>query len=71
MQKNFQENFGVVEVNEVTNEYYIKLPEWIVNEMNWYDGTEINIKVDDEDYNRTRIKNILLTAPYINGIMNL
>jgi len=49
MQKNFQENFGVVEVNEVTNEYYIKLPEWIVNEMNWYDGTEINIKVDDED----------------------
>ena len=45
MQKNFQENFGVVEVDEYTRDYYVRIPEWIINEMNWYDGTEINIKV--------------------------
>ena len=47
MQKNFQENFGSVEVDDYTHEYYVKIPEWIINEMNWYDGTEINIKLDD------------------------
>ena len=49
MQKNFQENFGSVEVDDYTHEYLIRIPESIINEMNWYDCTEINIKVDDED----------------------
>lgn len=49
MQKNFQENFGIIEVDEYTRDYYVRIPEWIINEMNWYDGTEINIKVDGDD----------------------
>ena len=47
MQKNFQENFGSVEVDDYTHEYLIRIPESIINEINWYDGTEINIKLDD------------------------
>ena len=49
MQKNFEENFSSIEVDDYTHEYLIRIPEWIINEMNWYDGTEINIKVDDGD----------------------
>tara|TARA_B100000427_G_scaffold52967_2_gene40795 strand:+ start:58 stop:246 length:189 start_codon:yes stop_codon:yes gene_type:complete len=48
MQKNPRENFGTLEVDEYTNNYYIRIPEWVVNEFNWYDGTEINIEVDGE-----------------------
>ena len=42
-------DFGVVEVDEYTRDYYVRIPEWMINEMNWYDGTEINIKVDGDD----------------------
>ena len=49
MQKNFQENFGSIEVDDYTNDYYVRIPEWIINEFNWYEGPEINIKVDGDD----------------------
>ena len=49
MQKNFQEIFGTVAVDDYTHEYFVRIPEWIINEMNWYEGTEINIKVDGDD----------------------
>ena len=49
MQKNFSENFSSVEVDDYTHEYLIRIPEWIINEMNWYDGTEVNIKLDGEE----------------------
>ena len=49
MQKNFQENFGSIEGDDYTHEYLIRIPEWIINEMNWYDGTELNIKLDGEE----------------------
>ena len=49
MQKNFQENFGSIEVDDYTNDYYVRIPEWMINEFNWYEGTEINIRVDGDD----------------------
>ena len=49
MQKNFQENFGTVEVDDYTHEHFVRIPEWIINEMDWYEATEINIKVDGDD----------------------
>ena len=35
--------------SDYTHEYLIRIPEWIINEMNWYDGTELNIKLDGEE----------------------
>ena len=46
MQKNPGENFSTVEVDPVTGEYVIKVPEWIISEFGWYEGTEINMDVD-------------------------
>ena len=48
MQKNPGENFTTVEVDPVTGEYVIKIPEWIISEFGWYEGTEVNMEVDGD-----------------------
>ena len=48
MQKNPGENFSTVEVDPVTGEYVIKVPEWFISEFGWYEGTEINMEVDGD-----------------------
>ena len=48
MKKNRGENFSSVEVDTVTGEYVIKVPEWIISEFGWYEGTEINMEVDGD-----------------------
>jgi len=46
MQKNRAENFTTVEVDPVTGEHYVIIPEWICDENGWFEGTEVNIEVD-------------------------
>ena len=46
MQKNPAENFTTVEVDPVTGEHYIIIPEWICDEKGWFEGTEVNIESD-------------------------
>jgi len=48
MQKNPGENITNIEVDSVTGEYYIRLPEWVISEYGWYEGTEINMEVDGD-----------------------
>ena len=48
MQKNPGENFTTVEVDPVTGEYVLQVPEWIISEVGWYEGTEINMEVDGD-----------------------
>ena len=38
----------VIRVDNVTNEYIIAVPESYVNELNWYEDTEINIILTDD-----------------------
>ena len=47
MQKNRAENFTTVEVDQVSGEHYITIPEWICDEQGWYEGTEVNIEVEN------------------------
>lgn len=48
MQKNPGENIANIEVDPVTGEYYVRVPEWIISEYGWYEGTEINMEVDGD-----------------------
>ena len=48
MQKNPEENFTTVEVDTLTGEYYIKLPEWVLNDFGWYEGTQVNMEVEGD-----------------------
>ena len=48
MQKNPQENLTVIEIDPVSGEHYIIIPEWICDEKGWYEGVEVNIE-DEND----------------------
>ena len=49
MKKNPTENFTTIEVDPVTGNFYTIIPEWMVNEKGWYEGTEINLKMEDDE----------------------
>ena len=48
MQKNSEENFTTVEIDPVSGEHLITIPEWICDEKGWYEGTEVNIEVEND-----------------------
>ena len=37
MKKNFGENIQPVQVDPVSGEYYVNIPEWMINELSWYE----------------------------------
>jgi antitoxin component of MazEF toxin-antitoxin module len=49
MKKNFGDNFQPLQVDSITNDYYVIIPEWIVNELSWYEDTEIKLSLDGSD----------------------
>jgi len=49
MKKNSAENFTSIEIDSVTGEYKTVIPEWIINEYGWFEGTELNFKIDEGD----------------------
>lgn len=49
MEKNPDKNFISVEVDPATDEYCVKIPEWIINDMGWYEGTELEWKVEGNE----------------------
>ena len=38
-----------IEVDPITGEYSIKIPEWMINELSWYEDTEITFDLDGND----------------------
>ena len=40
------QNFTTIEIDPVTGEYFTIIPEWIVNEQGWFEGTTLNIHED-------------------------
>jgi len=49
MQKNSPEDFTTIEVDPVTGEYKTVIPEWIINDEGWYEGTDLHFDVVDGD----------------------
>ena len=49
MQKNSEKIFSEIEVDPVTGDYHITVPEIILNEMQWYEGTKIRWMVDGNE----------------------
>jgi len=46
MRKNSGENIQPVQVDPITGQYYLIIPEWIVNELSWYEDTKIKYELD-------------------------
>ena len=49
MKKNPAEIFTTIEADPNTGEYYTVIPEWIMNYMSWYEGTELRFNIDTEE----------------------
>ena len=49
MKKNSGKNFEVLQVDPISGEYYIVIPEWIVNELSWYEDSEIRLSLEGTD----------------------
>ena len=49
MEKNFSQIFLPVEVESVTNDYMIRIPASVMNELGWYEGTYIEMVVDGNE----------------------
>jgi hypothetical protein len=49
MKKNSGENFQPLQVDPITGNYYVVIPEWIANELSWYEDTEINFAVEGDE----------------------
>jgi len=46
MRKNSEEEKFPIEVDTVTGEYFVRIPEWIVNDQGWFEDTELSFKTD-------------------------
>ena len=49
MKKNSGKIFETIQVDSITNHYYVELPEWIVNDFGWYEGSEIQLTLDGSE----------------------
>ena len=49
MQKNSGKNIRPVQVDPITGEYYVIIPEWIANDLSWYEDTEICFTLDGSE----------------------
>ena len=49
MKKNSGDKFVPVQVDPITGEYFINIPEELINELEWYEDTEVRICLDGND----------------------
>lgn len=49
MKKNSEEIFESLQVDPITGQYYLIVPELIINELSWYEDTEISFKVEGDE----------------------
>tara|TARA_B100000212_G_scaffold112117_1_gene83458 strand:- start:670 stop:843 length:174 start_codon:yes stop_codon:yes gene_type:complete len=49
MLKNNPEDKRPIEVDMVSGEYFVRIPEWVINDCNWFEDTEVHFKTDGEE----------------------
>ena len=49
MKKNSPENFESIQVDPISGDYYLVIPEWVANELSWYEDTEISFKIEGDE----------------------
>ena len=49
MKKNSPEENQLLQVDPISGDYYITIPEWMINEVSWYEDTEISLTLDGSE----------------------
>ena len=49
MEKKSGENIQSLQVDSISGNYFITIPEWMVNELSWYEDSEIKLILDGNE----------------------
>ena len=49
MKKNSGEIFESVQIDPITGEYFIIIPEQLMNELSWYEDTKLRLNLDGNE----------------------
>ena len=49
MQKNIPQQKHPIEIDTATGDYLIRIPEWVINDQNWFEDTELTFKTDGDE----------------------
>lgn len=49
MKKNSEKNFETIQVDPLSGNYYVIIPEWITNELSWYEDTKIVLNLEGDE----------------------
>ena len=49
MEKNSGGQITSIEISNISGEYCAIIPEWIINEMGWYEDTKLSWQIDDDN----------------------
>ena len=49
MKKNSGKIFESIQIDSVTNHYYVEIPEWVINDFGWYEDTVIQLTLDGDE----------------------
>ena len=49
MQKNNPDEKRPIEIDTVSGEYFVRIPEWIINDQGWYEDTELGFRTDGDE----------------------
>lgn len=49
MKKNSGDKIFPIEVDPINGHYFITIPEWIINELSWYEDTQIQFNLDGKE----------------------
>lgn len=49
MKKNSENIFESIEIDPITGQYYITIPEQIMNELEWYEETKVKFSIESNE----------------------
>ena len=49
MRKKSENEIVPLQVDPINGEYYITIPEWMINDLSWYEDTQIKIVLDNNE----------------------
>jgi hypothetical protein len=49
MKKNSGDIFSPIEIDPISGQYFITIPEQIMNDLEWYEDTKIKFTIDGEE----------------------
>jgi hypothetical protein len=55
MKKNPGEIFDSIEIDPITGQYFINIPEQIMNDLEWYEDTKIKFSIEGSEVILTEV----------------